>query len=91
VKDGMSPDKIRGCYKSSLEKYHSVIDDAIYHSMHVPSFYKQPRMEVYKERSPATKIFAESDKEKEMKIKKWEKVGGPSPVHYKVAESHEKT
>ena len=33
-------DKVLGNFKSSMEKYSSVIGDAVYHSMHVPSFYK---------------------------------------------------
>lgn len=82
---------MKGCFKSSLEKSSSVIDDAVYHSMQVPSFYKQTRVEVFKERSPVARMHAESEKEKSAKAKKWEKVGGPSPVHYKMAESYDKT
>jgi len=85
INDGMHPDRIKGSYKSSVEKSNSVIDDAVYHSMHVPSFYKQTRMELYKERSPTVRIIAESDKEKEVKKRRWEKVGGPSPFAYNSA------
>jgi hypothetical protein len=91
IKDGIHPDRIKGCYKSSLEKSSSVIDEAVYRSMHVPSFYYQPPMELYKERSPTVRIRAESEKEKELKMKKWERVAGPSPVAYNQAESYEKT
>jgi hypothetical protein len=85
IKDGMHPDRIKGNYKSSVEKSNSVIDNAVYHSMHVPSFYKQTQMDLYKERSPTVKIIAESEKEKELKKKKWEKVAGPSPFAYNSA------
>lgn len=91
VKDAMHPDRIRGYYKSSLEKYNSVISDAVYHSMQVPSFYKTPQMDHYKDRSPTVRIHAESEKEKEVMKRKWEKVGGPSPVAYNSAQSYERT
>lgn len=59
--------------------------------MHVPSFYKTPPIEVYKERNPTVKIHAESEKEKELKKRKWEKDNSPSPTSYQIAESFEKT
>lgn len=77
-----SPNRIKGCFKSTLEKSSSVIDDAVYHSMQVPSHYKAPPLEVYKERSPVARIHAESEREKAAKEKKWEKGSGPSPVSY---------
>ena len=87
IKDGMRPEKMRGCFKSSLEKSSAVIDDAVYHSMQVPSYYKTPKIEAYKERSPIARMHAESAKEKEMKIKKWEKNNEPCPTTYQYAES----
>ncbi len=59
--------------------------------MHVPSFYKPPPVDVYKERSPTVKIHAESEKEKEKKKKRWEKDNSPSPTTYQFAESYDKT
>ena len=56
---------------SSLEKSSAVIDNAVYHSLHVPSYYKQPHFDVYKERSPVIRLRNESDKEKDIKVKLW--------------------
>ena len=51
---------------STVEKSNAAIDDAIYHSMHVPAYYKSVKLEAYKERrSPIAKLRAESEKEKE--------------------------
>lgn len=77
---------------SSLEKSSSVIDDAVYQSMQVPSFkYKQPHFDVYLERSPKVKIVGESQNEKDIKKRLYEKSNSPAPTTYKMAESYEST
>ncbi len=73
---------------SSVEKSNAAIDDAIYHSMQLPAFYKPVKLEVYKEkRSPIAKLRAESEKEKEQIVNKWKKKDGPSPTTYRADES----
>ena len=77
---------------STVEKSNAAIDDAIYHSMHLPAFYKPVKLEVYKERrSPIAKLRAESDKEKELIVNKWKKKDGPSPTTYRADESYDRT
>jgi hypothetical protein len=48
-----------------VEKSNACIDDAIYHSMHVPFCYNRVNIESYKDRVPFAKMRAESEKEKE--------------------------
>ncbi len=74
-----------------MEKSNAAIDNAIYHSMHLPAFYKPTDLNVFKERSPITKIRAESEKEKEQLVNKWKKKDGPSPTTYRADESFERT
>jgi hypothetical protein len=72
---------------STVEKSNACIDDAIYHSMHVPFCYNRVNFDSYKDRVPIAKMRAESEKEKEQKVKKWEKKDEVSPTTYKAAES----
>ena len=74
-----------------MEKSNACIDDAIYHSMHVPFCYNRVKLESYKDRIPFAKMRAESEKEKELKEKKWEKRDDPSPTTYKASESFNNT
>jgi hypothetical protein len=75
-----------------VEKSNAAIDDAIYHSMHLPAFYKPVKLEVYKEkRTPIAKLRDESDKEKELIVNKWKKKDGPSPTTYRADESYDRT
>ena len=50
---------------STVEKSNACIDDAIYHSMSLPFCYNRVNFDSYKERSPITRIRAESEREKE--------------------------
>ena len=59
--------------------------------MHVPFCYNRVNFDSYKDRVPIAKMRAESEKEKEQKVKKWEKKDEVSPTTYKAAESFSST
>ena len=83
---------LRYTFYSTVEKSNAAIDDAIYHSMHLPAFYKPVKLEVYKEkRTPIAKLRPESVKEKELIVNKWKKKDGPSPTTYRADESFDRT
>ena len=55
-----------------------------------PSHYTLPAFEVTKRLYKRTVIKAESEKEKEMKIRKWAKTDKPNPFTYTTAEGEKK-
>ena len=59
--------------------------------MQTPSFYKEPHLDLIKDRSPITKLRAETQMEKDKKAKENEKSMAPSPATYKAAEAFDKT
>jgi hypothetical protein len=59
--------------------------------MNLPFCYNKVDFDSYKERSPIMRIRAESEKQKELNARKWEKKEGPSPTSYKVSESFNST
>ena len=55
-----------------------------------PSHYNLPAFQVTKKQSMRTVIKAETDKEKELKLRKWAKTDKPNPFTYTTVECEKK-